>query len=159
MIEIKFLTFVIAMGGWLVVIVQTLIGYWERKNNHKDEILLKAADYFAGGTQKRSIGISLIEGMIKLNKKYYAVIIPLLTNQFVYLLLQSNTESPIHEERNLVRIFSLLKEMISSDEEQFLYSKCEILDAIHRRLEGNEQSSLIISSVTLDIWRGELDDK
>ena len=154
--EAKILTLIVAAGGWIVVIIQTWIGYLERRNSHKDEILLKSVDYFTGGTQKRSIGISMVEGMIKTNKEYYPVIVPLLANQFVYLLLQSDTASPIHEERNLVRIYLLLKEMINSNEGLFYDAKCEILDAMHRRLECNEKSSLNISSQTIELWQNEL---
>jgi hypothetical protein len=151
--EIKLLTLIIAAGGWIVVIIQTLLGFLERQKKHKDDVLLKAIEYFTGGTQKRSIGISLIEGMIKTDTKYYDVIIPLLSNQFVYLLLQSETKSPIHEERNLVRIYFLLKQMINSNKTKYHHDNCEVLDAIGRRLDGNEKSTLIVSSQTLELWK------
>jgi len=155
--ETKILTLIIATGGWIVVIIQTFLGFAERQNKHKDDILLKAAEYFTGGTQKRSIGISLIEGMIKSNKKYYDVIIPLLSNQFVYLLLQSDTKSPIHEERNLVRIYFLLKHMINSNKSKYHHDNCEVLDAIGRRLDGDEKSTLTVSIQTLELWKKEIE--
>jgi hypothetical protein len=119
--ETKILTLIIAAGGWIVVIIQAILGFVERQKKHDDDILLKATEYFSGGTQKRSIGISLIYGMIRTNKKYNDVIIPLLSNQFVYLLLQSDTERPIHEERNLERIFILLKDMINSNRTKYYH--------------------------------------
>ena len=150
--ETKILTLIIAAGGWIVVIIQTILGYLERKKKHNDDILLKATEYFTGGIQKRSIGISLIEGMIKSNQKYYDVIVPLLSNQFVYLLLQSETETPIHEERNLVRIFNLLKEIILPNRTKYHDNRCEILDAINRRLEDNVKSTLNIANDTLILF-------
>lgn len=154
--DIKILTFIIAAGGWIVVIIQTFLGFLERQKKHKDDILLKATEYFTGGTQKRSIGISLIEGMIKSNQKYYDVIVPLLSNQFVYLLLQSDTQSPIHEERNLVRIFFLLRDMILSNKTKYHRDKCEVLDAIGRRMDGVEKSTLRIAKQTLELWQKDL---
>ncbi|MFA5229512.1 MAG: hypothetical protein WC446_07170 [Candidatus Paceibacterota bacterium] len=155
--ETKILTLIIAAGGWIVVIIQAVFGFLERQKKHKDDILLKATEYFVGGTQKRSIGISLIEGMIKANRKYYDVVIPLLTNQFVYLLLQSDTQSQIHEERNVVRIFFLIKDLILSDKSRYHRDKCELLDAIGRQLEGTEKSTLKIAKGTLELWKQELE--
>lgn len=157
--EIKILTLIIAAGGWIVVIIQTLMGFLERQKKHNDDILIKATEYFTGGTQKRSIGISLIEGMIKTNKRYYEVIIPLLANQFFYLLLQSDTKNPIHEERNLVRIYFLLKQMINSDKVKYHHDKCEVLDAIGRRLDGDVKSTLTVSSQTLKLWEKGIENE
>jgi len=150
-------TLIIACGGWVVLIIQTILGYKERTKNHKDEILLKATDYFTGGTQKRSVGISLIKGMIKSDENYYEVIIPLLSNQFTHLLLQTQTKSPIHEERNLVQIFFLLKEMINSNRSKFHTESCEVLDAILRRLNNDEKSTLNIPKQTLELWQKGLE--
>ncbi|MCD4692296.1 MAG: hypothetical protein K8R79_05240 [Calditrichales bacterium] len=157
--ETKILTLIIAAGGWIVVIIQTFLGFLERQKKHKDDILLKATEYFTGDTQKRSIGISLIEGMIKSNEKYYDVIIPLLSNQFVYLLLQSDTKSPIHEERNLVRIFFLLRDMIHSNKTKYHHDNCEVFDAISRRIDGYEKSTLKIAEQTLILWQKDLEIK
>ncbi len=156
--ETNILALLIASGGWIVVTIQTLLSYWERRKTHNDSILLKATEYFTGGTQKRSIGISLIEGMIKSNKKYFDVVIPLLANQFVYLLLQSETKSPIHEERNLVRIFFLLSGMISSNEKKYRDDIHEVLDAIYRRFDENKKSTLNISEETLLLWQKRLEE-
>lgn len=86
--DTNILTLIIAIGGWGIIILQILIGYWERSNFHNDEILLNILGYFTDDAQKRSTGISLVKGLIKTNKKYHLVIVPLLVNQLVYLLLQ-----------------------------------------------------------------------
>lgn len=66
--DTNILTLIIAIGGWGIIILQILIGYWERRNFHNDEILLNILSYFADDAQKRSTGISLVQGLIKTNK-------------------------------------------------------------------------------------------
>jgi hypothetical protein len=151
----EIITLIIAFGGWLLAILQYLMGYYERKKSKNDEILLRTVDYFTGGSQKRSVGISLIEGLIKDKNEYYEIIAPLLANQFVYLLLVSDSEPSVHEERNLVRIFFILKKIFQSDRHRYADIKNEILDAILRRKDG-EKSSINISLQTLEIWKQQI---
>lgn len=155
----EILTFIIAAGGWLVVFGQVIFGYFERQQKRNDELLLKTAEYFGGSAQERNIGISLIEGLIKSRKHLYGVIIPLLANQFVYLLIQAK-ETSADEERNLVRIFFLFNELIHTDQEKYLNEKCEVLDAIGRRIDKDypEKSAIDISDVTLKMWQQKLEN-
>lgn len=155
----EILTFIIAAGGWIIALSQVIFGYFERQQKRNDELLLKTAEYFKGNAQERNIGISLIEGLIKSKKHTYGVIIPLLVNQFVFLLVQIK-EVSINEERNLVRIFSLLIELINSDISKYHYEKCEMLDAIERRVDKDnaEKSAINISDVTLEIWKQKLEN-
>jgi hypothetical protein len=156
MTQAETITVIVAAGGWVVAILQAVFGFFERKKKQNDEILLKTVEYFIGGTQKRSVGISLIEGLIKQKKSYDEIVVPLLANQFVYLLLSSDTESAIHGERNLVRIYILFKSIIESHKSKHWHSRNEVLDAIQRRLENEEKSTINIASQTLNIWQKEL---
>lgn len=152
----EILNIIIACGaglGWVVAIIQLFLSYFERKQKHNDNILLKAIEHFTGGTQPRSVGISLIEGIIKKNNKYYDVIVPLLTNQFIYLLLQSDTKSPIHEVDNIKRIFNLLKELILSNKTVYYRERNEIIKALDNRLKGDKKSSLNILEEELLSWK------
>jgi len=153
------LTFIIAAGGWLVALGQVIFGHLERQQKRNDELLLKTAEYFKGSAQERNIGISLIEGLIKSRKHQYGVIIPLLANQFIYLLIQTS-ETSADEERNLVRIFILLNELIHTDQIKYHYEKCEVLDAIGRRIDEDypEKSAIDISDVTLKMWKQKLEN-
>lgn len=157
--DTNILTLIIAIGGWGIIILQILIGYWERNNFHNDEILLNILGYFTDDAQKRSTGISLVKGLIKTNKKYHLVIVPLLVNQLVYLLLQYECKMKyiIMEERNTVRIYFLLKELLATNNSLFHTEICEVLDAIQRRLEGIEKSSIDIPNSTLKIWEKEIE--
>src|SRR5437762_14139571 len=98
----------IACGGWLLAVILAYLGYLERRANQRSELLLKTVSYFDGGTQKRSIGIALIEGLLQKDAEHRQVLVPLLANQFVYLLLHPDVKASPHEERNLVRLFFLL---------------------------------------------------
>ncbi|MBS0647225.1 MAG: hypothetical protein JSR97_11655 [Verrucomicrobia bacterium] len=137
--------------------IQATFGFLERRKEKNDEILLKTVEYFTGGSQKRSVGISLIEGLIKQKKKYHDIVAPLLANQFVYLLLSCDSESKVHEERNLVRIYLVLKTILDSDKERFWHTRCEVLDAITRRVEHDEKSNINIGNITLEMWKKELE--
>jgi hypothetical protein len=145
------LTWVVACGGWLVAVFVAWLGYAERKASQEADLLLKTVAYFEGGTQKRSIGISLIEGILGKSAQHRGVVVPLLVNQFVYLLLHPEVKASVHEERNLVRIYQLLASTPNLSQEHH-YSWCEAGDAIYRRLEG-ECSGLLISEPTLRLWK------
>ena len=54
---------VAAAGGWVVILVTLAIGYVERKTTRQEDLLSKTLAYFDGGSQRRSIGISLLEGI------------------------------------------------------------------------------------------------
>lgn len=150
------ISLIIALSGWVVAILQVVTGYYERKTKQDDHIFLKTVDYFSGGSQKRSVGISLIEGLIKKKKRYSEIIVPLLSNQFVYLLLSTDTKSAAHEERNLVRIFSLVESIIKEDRQAHSNSRNEVLNAIVTRLDQGVQSTLNISPETLKAWKEAL---
>lgn len=144
----------VACGGWLVAVVLAFCGYLERRAAQRADLLLKTVAYFDGGTQKRSIGISLVEGLLRKDARHREVLIPLLNNQFVYLLLHPEVKDSVHEERNLVRLFFLLQRTPQLRARHY-HSWCEIADAIERRLNG-EASGLSISSVTVKLWRRDL---
>ncbi len=118
----EIITVIVASGGWIAAIIQATFSFLERKKEKNDVILLKTVEYFTGGSQKRSVGISLIEELIKQKKKYHEIVAPLLANQFVYLLLSSDSESTVHEQRNLVRIYVVLKAILDSDKKTLEYT-------------------------------------
>ena len=144
----------IACGGWLLAIVLAYLGYLERRANQRSELLLKTVSYFDGGTQKRSIGIALIEGLLKKDAEHRQVLVPLLANQFVYLLLHPDVKDSPHEERNLVRLFFLLAATPNLRSEHF-EAFGDVADAISRRLDG-ETSGLTITRPTLNSWQKKL---
>jgi hypothetical protein len=150
-------TIIVAAGGWVVVILQAVFGFLERRRNKEDDILLKTVDYFTAGSQQRSVGISLIEGLIKKRKSYHEILAPLLANQLVYLLLSSDSEFSVNDERNLVRIYFLLRHIFTLDIQKHWDIRNEVLDAISRRLENGEKSKITVGNMTLSSWQKELE--
>ena len=148
------MTWAIACGGWLIAVLLTYLGYLERRASQQSDLLLKTVAYFEGKTQKRSIGIALVEGLLRKNPKQRDVLIPLLTNQFVYLLLHPDVSESVHEERNLVRLYNLLADTPNLKQD-YHHSWCEIGDAITRR-SGGECSGINITEPTLNQWRKKL---
>ena len=80
---------------------------WER--------LIESLHWFEGRTQKRSIGIAIVESGwdVKKNKEFQSKWTSVLTNQAIYLLTkeekeEKKEEEPFHEEQNLYRIINIL---------------------------------------------------
>ena len=144
---------ILAGGGWVVAIVALLIGYSERRQAREEERLAQTLEYFGGGSQRRSIGIALIEGLWVNNPRHHDVIVPLVANQIVYLLL--STESvDAHNERNLIRLFMILKS-IPNLSERYELAWGDVANAIYEKKQGAKKG-MHLSSGTLDAWEKNL---
>jgi hypothetical protein len=142
---------VAVVGGWGVALVTLAIGYVERKAAREDDLLGKTLGYFDGGSQRRSIGISLLEGIWIRKPITFPVIVPLIANQIVYLL-HSTDSHDAHNERNLVRLVMLLQKVPNL---QSMYHDRwgDVCDALHRKFENNESKKGIpVSKPTLKLW-------
>jgi len=146
-------TILISAGGWGVAVVTLVIGYFERRAAREEERLAKTLDYFDGGSQRRSIGISMIEGVWLRNAKYHSVLVPVIANQIVYLLLSSDSHDA-HNERNLVRLFMLFAS-IPKIQERYCDRRNDVCDALLRKYEG-ERKGIPIAPQTLRLWAREL---
>lgn len=139
----------IGAGGWIVAVITLAMGYLERKNAREQDRLGKTLDYFDGGSQRRSIGISMLEGVWLTNPRYHSVLVPLVANQIVYLLLSTDSHDA-HNERNLVRLVMILK-AIPNLKEKYHDRWADVCDAISRKYEG-ELKGIPISKPTLKLW-------
>jgi hypothetical protein len=110
------LGFVGGLGGIVGMLIQRS---WQRRDEEKaaqraerDRLqahVLDSLKWFEGRTQKRSIGIAVIEGNWSLFTALQPTWIAILVNQAVYLLAQSReTEDAALEQQNLKRIMDLL---------------------------------------------------
>ena len=106
-------------------------------------------DYFDGGSQRRSIGISMIEGIWLSNSRYHSVLVPLIANQIVYLLLSSDSHDA-HNERNLIRLYMMFKD-IPELRDRYSERLGDVCDAIGRKYQG-EKKGIPISNKTLELW-------
>ncbi|HSL85128.1 MAG TPA: hypothetical protein VLF66_20325 [Thermoanaerobaculia bacterium] len=145
------LAWYIAMGGWLVALVQAVAGYLERRDTRRQELLSSALDYLAGGTQKRSVGIALIEGMWDGLGRYHDALIPALTNQAVYLLLHAKNSNSRHEMDNWLRIMRLLTERTNLGAYGPSYG--ELANALEMRFDPDWEGGLEMSEEQLRAWR------
>jgi hypothetical protein len=152
---------VAAIGGWVVALVTLGIGYVERKAARNEELLAKTLAYFDGGSQRRSIGISLLEGIWIRKSSTFPVIVPLIANQIVYLL-HSTDSHDAHNERNLVRLVMLLQQ-IPNLKDLYHDRWGDVCDALHRKWQHNDSKKGIpVAKPTLKLWATglgrELDD-
>jgi hypothetical protein len=144
---------VISAGGWVVAIITLLIGYIERKSAREEERLAKTLDYFDGGSQRRSIGISMLEGVWLNRPKYYRILVPLIANQIVYLLLSTDSHDA-HNERNLVRLIVIFA-AIPKLKETYPDRWGDVCDAIQKKYYG-EAKGIPIPKPTLKLWAKSL---
>jgi hypothetical protein len=80
----------------------------ERKDVRVEELVLRSLEYFTGKTQRRSVGIAVVEGAWRDAPHLHKVFVPLLANQALYLLKVSRSVHSSHESENLKRMMALL---------------------------------------------------
>lgn len=141
----------IASGGWIVAIFTVWIGYRERRDAREEDTLRGALKYFSGGTQKRSIGIAFLEGKFREDERFQDIWVPVIANQFVYLLVQTKSDDEAHEIRNLVRLYRLLSS-VRDFPKRYFDSYGDLMDSIESKLEGTNRG-LNISDATLKMWQ------
>jgi hypothetical protein len=75
-----------AIVSGVVAVGLSGLGVIERREMRREEHLLRALDYFTGKTQRRSVGISVVEGLARSAPELHPVIVPTLVNQGIYLV-------------------------------------------------------------------------
>ena len=96
---------------WITALT-AIIGFflqrmWQLKKDRLER-LYNSLQWFEGHTQKRSLGIAMIEANWHKEKSFHKTWVSILTNQAVYLLRQSEQGHSAHEIENLKRIMRLL---------------------------------------------------
>ncbi|MHB1960055.1 MAG: hypothetical protein ACYCO5_13650 [Acidobacteriaceae bacterium] len=121
----------------------------------RQQTLIEALGYLTGGSQKRSIGIALIEGLWFKGHPYYRAIIPALTNQAVYLLLETDSKGR-HQFHNWLRIMNLILRVPPEPSFHNLY--IELIEALDARSEADagQPGGIEISSPTARLWSKEV---
>ncbi len=114
---IKILTTLITIFGTiLVAFLGGGFGFIQLIRNERLktwQCLLESLRWFEGGTQKRNIGIALVESEWDKHPEFQDQWTSILVNQGIYLLTREKTkeetqEDAFHEEANLYRIMNLL---------------------------------------------------
>jgi hypothetical protein len=111
-------TFLVAALGWLVAAFQAWMGYLERRELDRNKHIFDGLQYFTGKTQPRNVGIAVIEGYWATAPELRPLFVPLLANQAVYLLAQSDEETA-HEADNLRRIIRRLLSLTAAERVPF----------------------------------------
>jgi hypothetical protein len=122
-----------ALSSSAVAIVLAVSGFVERRNDRKRETMLNALEHLTGGSQKRSVGIALIEGLWYDRRPFDRAILPALVNQALYLLFETRSGGRRHQIHNWIRIMNLILRVPPKREFHELY--CELADALQRRSE------------------------
>lgn len=83
-----------------------------RRVAEREAHLLKGLELLSGGTQKRSAGIGLLEGLLAKahsakNNELRSVFVPVIRNQLIYLATTTDSKGEVHEHDNFVRLCKL----------------------------------------------------
>ena len=142
---------IVAVSSSAVAIVLAIANVYERYIRERQQTLIRALEYLTGGSQKRSVGIALIEGLWYRKYPYYRAIIPALTNQAVYLLLETGSKGR-HQLHTWLRIMDLILRVPAKQSLHSFY--IELVEALESRAEtvSAEASGLDISPQTARLW-------
>ena len=140
-------------------LVASLIAAWgifERRSDREREMMIKGLEHLTGGSQQRSVGIALIEGLWYNGQPYERAIMPALVNQAVYLLLETEHGEHRHQFHTWYRIMELILRVPRKKEFHTLY--CELADALTYRLadEPKRTTGIDIPPLSAKLWLEKL---
>jgi hypothetical protein len=130
--------------------VQSVVGFLERRESRRLDLVNTALGYLTGGAQKRSVGIAMLEGMWPRLSRFHAALVPALTNQAVYLVLHSNNGASRNEIHNWLRIMKLLTEQVRLD--RYHESRCELSNALDLRFDPGHEGGVHLPLSSLERW-------
>ncbi len=142
---------IVAISSSAVAIVLAVANVYERYWRERQQTLIHALEYLTGGSQKRSIGIAPIEGLWYKGHPNHRAIIPALTNQAVYLLLETDSKGR-HQFHNWLRIMDLILRVPADQSFHNFY--IELIEALDARSEanGDAPTGINISPPTARLW-------
>lgn len=125
----------------------------EASRDRLRDILYESLRWFEGESQKRSIGISVVDASWELFPEFQPIWLAVLSNQAVYLLIVSEQKDKAHELMNLGRIMRMLIEQRTNLDIVALES---VRDALKRRTEKTVTSGLWVKEEDLKDWQKAL---
>jgi hypothetical protein len=144
-----------ASVGVTIALMQAVLGYLERRKSRRDTALFQAFQYFDGGTQRRNIGVAIVEGLWQEAPHLRGLFIPLLVNQAIYLLTVSDQSEARHEQDNLRRIMVLVT-VQANTAAGFADHYRELLRAVEDKKAGRARAGVGVDAKTLEDWMGRL---
>lgn len=85
----------------------------QARRERREARVFEALKWFEGKTQRRNIGIAVVEGAWSETPHLRATLIPLLINQAIYLLAESKQREAAHEADNRIRLMRLITDDLS----------------------------------------------
>lgn len=121
--------------------------------------------YLTGKTQARNVGIAVLQGLAPRSRQFRGAVVPLLANQAIYLLEESEQGSKAHEVENLRRIMSLAigltkgrdlaRRRVASD--SMRSSLIALRQSIERKIDGHTAAGMTTDPDQLRSWRRALE--
>jgi hypothetical protein len=143
------LSWIVAIGGWFVALLQFFFSYRERKVQHAEDYLERTLKYLISGPHQRAVGLSLIESVWLPKKERLDVIVPVLVSQFNHIMLEADESALAQEERNVVRLMLLLRRCLPFSRDQ-RHETAELQECILRK--ANHHGGVPITIQTLRLW-------
>lgn len=135
----------VAVATLLAAVVGGILAWWinraadrRRTASEREVQILKALEFLTGGTQKRSAGIGLLEGLFESNGPLRAVFVPVVRNQLIYLSTSSDPKSELHEHDNFFRLVDVWFKLQPSGPDQDSLKQALMLRRTGRGLEFSE---------------------
>jgi hypothetical protein len=149
---------IVAAGGWFVADVQyreRQADKEEQRRERRERQVFEALKWFEGKTQRRNIGIAVLEGYWEEVPELRDILVPLVVNPSIYLLTQSDQEEARHERDNLERLINLLHRYGNLDE-KFPDQPQRLSEALHGRLNSTITRGVSASDDELNRWKTQL---
>lgn len=137
---------VAAFAGWLLAFLQFFLTFRVARDKNEAELLEKTLHYFNQGTQARTIGISLVEGIWWKRKRNLDIILPVLISQVLHLF--TDEKATPQDGRNVIRLLGLIEKLLPFASPGS-HELAEISEAL---FFGANSESKLASAVTLRAW-------
>ena len=153
----------IGLGGVLVgallaggvSLYQARVAANERRETRREQNLMAAFQYFDGKTQRRSVGLSIIEAGWRQTPKLLPMFVPLLAYQAIHLIAVSGGgEDAALEHKNLDRIVDLLA--LASVESGTAGDFSAVQEALAKKKRGEYQKGLPLDGPRIDAYCAQL---
>jgi hypothetical protein len=139
----------LAFAGWFFAITQFVFTYIETREKNESELLEKTLNYFNQGTQARTIGISLVEGIWCKRQKNLDIILPVLISQVLYLITEANDSA--QDVRNVIRLLHLIEKTLPHAN-HYGNELAEISNALMWGAQDESEGGVDVSNITLRSW-------
>lgn len=143
------IAFVAALVGWGLAVWQ----FFGNQNLRIWELMLESLRWFEGGTQRRSIGIALVESKWDVHKEFRGRWASILMNQAIYLLTREKHRDAIHERANLYRIMNLLMEKVDPSGEIAGFERVLLCDTLTQYDPKSDRGLINLDSKRLGEWQ------